>query len=563
MPFVAIIGHALVWAGFLVLGIQIILLIEVNLVYPMNLLKGIENEVVELNSTVYFANNTNYDNTSEPQFFGTALNQIAFSNNTNYVNNSEPKFFKTALIQFAFYLIQLNAVKIDDWLKNLNFLANPMAEQNYIDHLTLFYDVINIFNFSPEVSLGYFWESGAGFIAILTFLAMFVLPVIKSLIWIWYYFTPSDEWIRGWILTVNDFSGKWMVSYVFVMTILAVGLTFQREIVFPSVIFGDILPRDCALTISIGARMSWTGLGATLLIICCLLSLIIGQAILWMHQSAVEWEKRRRKRLSLSDQILPTTHSAATVSTENSTPTEDQRSPFAEIDSPLVLNNRFQQGASVRLEGAGQIDIRMMQAIDSYSSTHNSESTGDSNPYVHTQFQVRKPILNVLARFGSSAAFSLSGESQVESNRRFKMVHPFVEAMCDRVHQPIRGVRLRWTPFGKAIIWFFLFLLSAWFIAAQLIPLFEIEITGLIKLIVLPKDDVKTYSVFTVSWDVSDHHRLNRFIHTDGRIQIDSESIRLGSFTIPYSIISIYYSQFYANDQVTGRSLSLGLAHDD
>jgi hypothetical protein len=156
----------------------------------------------------------------------------------------------------------------------------------------IFHLVANGFNYSPELAINNFFSNGAGMLALLSLFAMFLMPVGKSLVWIYLFFVPLDEKTKGWVLTFLDFSGKWQFAYLYLMAIQAVAMAIHHEIFIP-------LPGGVGvLQIIIREGFSWSGTGGRFFVLACVLSLVLGQLFLVGHQYAVAWEEDvRRERL--------------------------------------------------------------------------------------------------------------------------------------------------------------------------------------------------------------------------------------------------------------------------
>jgi uncharacterized membrane protein YgcG len=83
-------------------------------------------------------------------------------------------------------------------------------------------------------------------------------------------------------------------------------------------------------------------------------------------------------------------------------------------------------------------------------------------------------------------------------------LHPYVEAMCDRIHSPLQGTRLRWTPCGKLFIWILIFILTGFMLICQSWDLVEIHKKGLAgDLIVKPIDRYRLYSLVSFTGSVT------------------------------------------------------------
>lgn len=305
---------------------------------------------------------------------------------------------------------------------------------------TLVEYTVNAFNFSPELAISYFINNGAALIGLLSFLAMFVLPITKSLAWVYLFFVPFDEGWKGWVLTLLDFSGKWQLAYMFIMTLQALGMGMHIRHSLPT-LGGTIL-------INVKMGTAWGGRGSALLIWACIGSLILGQAILLLHQKTVKWEERVRK--------------------ERTVPNADQTEQVSPTGSSLLatplMSSSYQQHSSSAL---------------------NARSTSTER-------------LNAIAQGEHCSSSNDDDDDEEEINKDAQ-----VESMCDRVFEPECGVKLRWTTLGKSVWWFFLFLIGGTFTFAQLVELMVMRLTDMNVLILPnPADRIKRISVFTTVTEV-------------------------------------------------------------
>jgi len=101
-------------------------------------------------------------------------------------------------------------------------------------------------------------------------------------------------------------------------------------------------------------------------------------------------------------------------------------------------------------------------------------------------------------------------------------LHPRVEALCDRVHSPVQGVRLRWTPGGKIVVWLGLFVYVGLLLVLQSLPIFAVQLLGVNgKVLQLPKDQYREFSFIgffllsnTISMDNSPLYGVLFFLFT-------------------------------------------------
>lgn len=156
------------------------------------------------------------------------------------------------------------------------------------DH-SLFTNTLNGFNFSPELSVSYFWNNGARAIASLCFFAMLIAPVGKSMLWIILFYSPCNARIRGWVLTFLDLTGKVQMTYLFVLAVQAICSSIDSELTLLH--FG----RGESVVMRFVVGFTWTGVGTRLLVGSIVWSLILGQCFLVLHERCMVWEGKTRR----------------------------------------------------------------------------------------------------------------------------------------------------------------------------------------------------------------------------------------------------------------------------
>ena len=88
------------------------------------------------------------------------------------------------------------------------------------------------------------------------------------------------------------------------------------------------------------------------------------------------------------------------------------------------------------------------------------------------------------------------------SSRRKKMgglLHPEMEALCDRTHMPRKGYYVGWTPRGKMVIWTLVFLSIAVLFISQPYDMISVRQYGLVPDILLfGEKQVNDYSLISM-----------------------------------------------------------------
>jgi hypothetical protein len=128
VPFSFVISNAFTWSAYLLLGIQVLTKITVSI---------LPNDAPQVHNAVLMSN--------------------------------------ASLPGFALLRLQ----------QDLRVVADRQGLGALLPEGQLYWDMLNIFNFSPMTSVTYFWTSGARLIAAASFLSIFVVPISKVIVWVW------------------------------------------------------------------------------------------------------------------------------------------------------------------------------------------------------------------------------------------------------------------------------------------------------------------------------------------------------------------------------------------
>jgi len=380
---------------------------------------------------------------------------------------------------------------------------------------SLFHDTLNIFNFSPMTSISFFWDSGAGLIAVASFLSIFVVPISKVIVWVFYFYTPADEVRRGRVLTFIDFSGKFILANLFILQFMGVALSFTRTVVLPWWLLGGslIVPRDYALVVEIKAGLG-SGVGSVMYTLTSVLSLFVGQTMVVGHNLATAWEEDRRCTRSTS--LLDATSSSTSFASAlppllHSPASEGFDTPTLPQPPSMPPPSQSVRSASYAAAQGGEPALvpnrrSVFTALASFGSVaHLPSAAGGALPPRNTTFSGNlNPVLRSLGPSFGTRFFSVPSEDAGQDGfvglgqigDMGEPLHPAVEAMCDRVVVPMQGVRLRVTPLGKVVVWVLMGIYVGFLLIVQSWPLFEIHQTGLVgDVLVSPRDQFKSYSL--------------------------------------------------------------------
>lgn len=152
-----------------------------------------------------------------------------------------------------------------------------------------------VIEFSPITTLNAFFMSGAWWMGIVQLVACFVWPIVKVLLWAWFWFVPADEVFRGRLYGWIDTLGKVALANLFVNSVLAVINHFEREILIPWYLVPLLVKPFHSLRIRFGLAIK-PGFGTYGFVISFVLSMLMGEANLYVHRLAKKWEEERREQ---------------------------------------------------------------------------------------------------------------------------------------------------------------------------------------------------------------------------------------------------------------------------
>jgi len=138
-----------------------------------------------------------------------------------------------------------------------------------------------VFDFNTVTAVNDFWLGNAYFMSILTFTATFFVPISKFLIWIYMWYIPCDELIRGRVLSWVDYLGKIALANLFMMSLMMVAFLFDCTT--------DLKMLEYTVTAGIHPGFALWGF-----ILSSSLSLAMGQFFVYFHGIATRWEEVRR-----------------------------------------------------------------------------------------------------------------------------------------------------------------------------------------------------------------------------------------------------------------------------
>jgi hypothetical protein len=144
-----------------------------------------------------------------------------------------------------------------------------------------------VFDFNAVTSVTEFWQVGAVYVSCITMMATFLVPVGKFMIWLYLWYLPCDEGRRGRILSWVDALGKLALANVFGIAIMSVGFLFDSTLDFKLV------------KANIHVFMDSGFLGTSGLVLCSVVSLVVGQWFVYFHGHAARWEEIRFKRVGV------------------------------------------------------------------------------------------------------------------------------------------------------------------------------------------------------------------------------------------------------------------------
>lgn len=150
-----------------------------------------------------------------------------------------------------------------------------------------------VIEFSPMTTLSAFFNGGAYSMGLLQLVSCFIWPILKVLLWSWFWYTPADEVIRGRIFMWIDALGKVTLANIFVNSILAVINHIDREILIPWYLIPLVVKPFHKLRIHISLSIK-PGFGTYGFVVSFVFTMLMGEFNLYIHRLAKRWEEERR-----------------------------------------------------------------------------------------------------------------------------------------------------------------------------------------------------------------------------------------------------------------------------
>jgi len=292
-----------------------------------------------------------------------------------------------------------------------------------------------------------------------------LLPLFKLIVWVYFVFVPSKSVIRSRALFIADTLGKFQLASLYILTLVSIGMTFNRRFAFPGnpavrSFDADEVHLDNVLLyprFAMDVRTSMNpGLGSWMFEITFISSLLFGQMLVSANLVANEWHERAKKQ--------------ATAMTTQLEQVEDQ------VGGDEVLY----RAEKVRQEG--DMEYRPYDWSE-------DEATDDFLYMVQPMFPASTTVTPLLSSAGLGVATDRNRRGSVETSVSFisrrssaTSIHPHVLALCDRTLYPQKGIRLKFTTKGKLMILSCLLLNGVLLLICQFITIFEIQVSELFGL---------------------------------------------------------------------------------
>ena len=151
-----------------------------------------------------------------------------------------------------------------------------------------------VFDFTMLVAIQSFFEGQAYLLGVLSVLFSLAWPYVKVATWLWIWYVPMGEVVRGRLLTVIDYLGKWSFINTFVLCLMTVAFYFYSEIRIPWWVMPFAIKRGRAIVLSVRVSLN-PGFATYGYIFACIWSLIIGKLFVFVHAKTKTWEEIHRE----------------------------------------------------------------------------------------------------------------------------------------------------------------------------------------------------------------------------------------------------------------------------
>ncbi|KAH9251324.1 hypothetical protein BASA81_010735 [Batrachochytrium salamandrivorans] len=143
---------------------------------------------------------------------------------------------------------------------------------------------LQVFCFDPVTILRYLWLGGTYLICLATAVWLDFFPFVKILVWIFLWFVPVDQTVRGRIFNWLEYLGRWTLVSLFCLCVIAIGFLFDETL---ELIAGLVVVR-VQVVIGKGAGVDW-------FIVALVWTVALGSLFLDIHLWARIWEEERNK----------------------------------------------------------------------------------------------------------------------------------------------------------------------------------------------------------------------------------------------------------------------------
>eukprot|EP00516_Mucochytrium_quahogii_P001190 CAMPEP_0203757886 /NCGR_PEP_ID=MMETSP0098-20131031/10744_1 /ASSEMBLY_ACC=CAM_ASM_000208 /TAXON_ID=96639 /ORGANISM=" , Strain NY0313808BC1" /LENGTH=542 /DNA_ID=CAMNT_0050650131 /DNA_START=72 /DNA_END=1697 /DNA_ORIENTATION=- len=143
--------------------------------------------------------------------------------------------------------------------------------------------IYQVFEFNAVNAVTDFWRGKAYLMSLLTFASTFLVPVSKWIIWLYFWYHPSEQLTRGRVLSWVDALGKIALAIIFTFVLISVAFMFDTTISQKHLFDAKI--RVMINTESFTSLWNW--------ILGTLISLIIAHWFVYFHGIATRWEEIR------------------------------------------------------------------------------------------------------------------------------------------------------------------------------------------------------------------------------------------------------------------------------
>ena len=183
--------------------------------------------------------------------------------------------------------IDRQALLLPRYRNSSDLLITWLQSEHHQYHILRFSN--NMGDFSPIITVKEIWEHGARLFPIGVTMSIGIFPYIRVLLWTWLWFIPTEEAVRGRLLTMLNILGKYTLGNFFLLNIVGMAEFFVRQVRIPIPFIGhiDITIRETFIT----------GFGTNGVIYACVFGLLLGDAFLRVHGRAKVYEEELREAL--------------------------------------------------------------------------------------------------------------------------------------------------------------------------------------------------------------------------------------------------------------------------